>query len=580
MGSIAQPYKTRSRRLAGDGNGGANSTPDAEMDYEALIIGGGFGGVYALHQLRRLGLRAHIVEAGAALGGVWHWNRYPGARVDSEAPYYQLSVKEVWKDWAWSQRFPGHEEIKRYFRHVDAVLDISRDVSYGTIVVGADFDEETGLWSVETDKGRRITARFLIPATGSSNKRYEPNFEGMEEFEGVVVHSASWPEGGIDFRGKKVAVIGAGATGVQCVQEIAKADGVELTVYIRHPNIALPMVQREMTEMEQRQLKSVYGILFRAARESMPGLPCDGTTKVAAQASEEEREAFWEELWHRGGFNFQAGNYVDYLNDEKANRSMYEFWKKKTGPRVRDPAKRAIVVPEEPPFPFATKRSSLEQDYYECLDQENVEVVGVKKNPIRRFSRRGIVTENGIEREHDIILLATGYDNCTGSLTSMGLRGKDGVDMKDRWKDGVWTYLGLMVRGCPNMFMIYGPQAPTALTNAPPFIEQQVEFITDFIAKLRNENVKSIEPRREAEEQWKELILSMNEATLFRKNDSSWYLGANIPGKPREQLNYVGGIPPYMKACREGTSDWRNFDVVRMGEEKGIANGEAARPLN
>ncbi|KAI8253912.1 Baeyer-Villiger monooxygenase [Colletotrichum sp. SAR 10_77] len=533
MGSIAQPYKTRRRRLGGDGNGGVNSTPDAEMDYEALIIGGGFGGVYALHQLRRLGLRAHIVEAGAALGGVWHWNRYPGARVDSEAPYYQLSVKEVWKDWAWSQRFPGHEEIKRYFRHVDAVLDISRDVSYGTVVVGADFDEETGLWSVMTDKGRRITARFLIPATGSSNKRYEPSFQGMEEFEGVVVHSASWPEEGIDFRGKKVAVIGAGATGVQCVQEIAKTDGVELTVYIRNPNIALPMVQREMTEMEQRQLKSVYGILFRAARESMPGLPCDGTTKVAAQASEEEREAFWEELWHRGGFNFQAGNYVDYLIDEKANRSMYEFWKKKTGPRVRDPAKRAIVVPEEPPFPFATKRSSLEQDYYECLDQDNVEVVGVKRNPIRKFSKRGIVTEDGTEREHDIILLATGYDN-----------------------------------------------SPTALTNAPPFIEQQVEFITDFIAKLRNENVKSIEPRREAEEQWKELILSMNEATLFRKNDSSWYLGANIPGKPREQLNYVGGIPPYMKACREGTRDWRNFDVVRMGEGKSMANGEAARPLN
>ncbi|KAJ3946456.1 hypothetical protein N0V92_013379 [Colletotrichum tropicale] len=317
------------------------------------------------------------------------------------------------------------------------------------------------------------------------------------------------------------------------------------------------MVQREMTEMEQRQLKSVYGILFRAARESMPGLPCDGTTKVAAQASEEEREAFWEELWHRGGFNFQAGNYVDYLIDEKANRSMYEFWKKKTGPRVRDPAKRAIVVPEEPPFPFATKRSSLEQDYYECLDQDNVDVVGVKKNPIRKFSKKGIVTEDGTEREHGIILLATGYDNCTGSLTSMGLRGKDGVDMKERWRD-----------------------APTALTNAPPFIEQQVEFITDFIAKLRIENVKSIEPRREAEEQWKELILSMNEATLFRKNDSSWYLGANIPGKPREQLNYVGGIPPYMKACREGTSDWRNFDVVRMGGGKSIANGEADRPLN
>ncbi|TDZ15139.1 Baeyer-Villiger monooxygenase [Colletotrichum orbiculare MAFF 240422] len=549
------------------------------MDHhEVLIVGGGFGGIYALHQLRRLGFRAHIVEAGSALGGVWHWNRYPGARVDSESPYYQLSIREVWKDWTWTQRFPDHNEIRAYFRHVDKVLDVSRDTTYNTTVVGADFDPERGLWVVATDTGRTITARFLVAATGSSIKRYEPKFDNMESFQGTIVHSAAWPESGVDFDGKRVAVIGAGATGVQCVQEIAKKPGVELTVYIRNPNIAIPMGQRDMTELEQRALKSVYGTLFKAAKASMAGLPCDGTNKMMSEVSDEEREAYWEELWQRGGFNFQAGQYGDFLVNEKSNRMMYDFWVKKTKPRVRDPEKRAIVVPDEPPFPFATKRSSLEQDYYECLDRDDVKVVGLKKNAIREFTAKGIVTKDGVEIEHDVIVLATGYDNLTGSLTNMGLRGTGGVDIKERWKDGVWTYLGLMVSGYPNMFMVYGPQAPTSLTNAPIFIERQVEFITEFMAKVRRENIKSIEPRHSAEQEWKQLVLTLSDASLFSKNDSSWYLGANIPGKKREQLMYLGGIPPYIQACRDGTSDWSKFDVVRLDEGKVDGNGNAVKP--
>ncbi|TDZ67758.1 Baeyer-Villiger monooxygenase [Colletotrichum trifolii] len=546
------------------------------MDHhEVLIVGGGFGGIYALHQLRRLGFRAHIVEAGSALGGVWHWNRYPGARVDSESPYYQLSIREVWKDWTWTQRFPDHNEIRAYFRHVDKVLGVSRDTTYNTTVVGADFDTERGLWVVATDTGRTITARFLVAATGSSIKRYEPKFDNMESFQGTIVHSAAWPESGVDFDGKRVAIIGAGATGVQCVQEIAKKPGVELTVYIRNPNIAIPMGQRDMTELEQRALKSVYGTLFKAAKASMAGLPCDGTNKMMSEVSDEEREAYWEELWQRGGFNFQAGQYGDFLVNEKSNRMMYDFWVKKTKPRVRDPEKRAIVVPDEPPFPFATKRSSLEQDYYECLDRDNVKVVGLKKNAIREFTAKGIVTKDGVEIEHDVIVLATGYDNLTGSLTNMGLRGTGGVDIKERWKDGVWTYLGLMVSGYPNMFMVYGPQAPTSLTNAPIFIERQVEFIAEFMAKVRRENIKSIEPRHSAEQEWKQLVLTLSDASLFSKNDSSWYLGANIPGKKREQLMYLGGIPPYIQACRDGTSDWSKFDVVRLNEGKVDGNGNA-----
>ncbi|KXH38089.1 cyclopentanone 1,2-monooxygenase [Colletotrichum simmondsii] len=532
------------------------------MDYDVLIIGGGFGGCYALHQLRKSGFSAHIVEAGSALGGVWHQNSYPGARVDSETPYYQLSVREVWKDWTWSQRFPGHEELKRYFTHVDKVLDISKDVSYNTVVVGADFDIATAKWIVETDTGRIITSRFLIPATGSSIKRYEPEFAGKSSFKGIVVHPAAWPDSGIDLENKRVAIIGSGATGVQCVQEIAKQPGVELTVYVRNVNIALPMRQREISELEQDSLKAIYKTLFRLARDSSAGLPCDGPTQVTKETTTEEREAWWEELWKRGAFNFQTGQYTDFLMDAEANRLIYEFWSKKTKRRVQDPEKRAILVPDEQPFPFGTKRSSLEQDYYECMDQDNVEVVDVKKTGIREWTARGIVTEDGKEREHDIVVLATGYDSMTGALTSMGLRGKDGIEMKERWRQGVWTYLGLMARGCPNMFMIYGPQAPTALTNAPMFIEQQVDFITDFLVKLRAGNVTSIEPRRSAEKHWKKKVQAIHEALLFSKSDTSWYVGGNIPGKKKEQLNYLGGIPQYLEECRKGTKDWSNFDIA------------------
>ncbi|GKT56418.1 cyclopentanone 1,2-monooxygenase [Colletotrichum tofieldiae] len=566
-------------RLNGKGlHAGAS---DTNMDYEVLIIGGGFGGCYALHHLRKQGFSAHIVEAGSTIGGVWHWNRYPGARVDSEAPYYQLSLREVWKDWTWTQRFPGHEELKRYFRHIDKVLNISKDVSYNSVVVGADFDTKTASWVVKTDTGRYITSRFLVPATGSSIKRYEPRFPRKESFRGTVVHSGAWPESGIDFRNKKVAIIGAGATGVQCVQEIAKQPGVELTVYVRNINIALPMQQRAISELEQRSLKSIYGQLFKAARESVPGIPSDYNPKSTPETTAEERDAWWDELWQRGGFNFQSGQYTDFLLDAEANRLIYDFWAKKTRARIRNPAKRAILVPNEQPYPLSTKRSSLEQDYYECLDRDNVEVVDVKKIGICEWTTRGILTEDGSEREHDIVVLATGYDSITGALTSMGLRGKDGVDLKERWKQGVWTYLGLMARGCPNMFMVYGPQAPTALTNGPPFIEEQVEVIAEFLTKLRKERVKYIEPRQSAEEHWKAIVLAAHEATLFSKCDSSWYVGANIPGKTREQLNFIGGIPKYIQACRCGMSDWKNFDVVK--EEDGSrteSDATRARPMN
>ena len=372
-------------------------------------------------------------------------------------PYYQFSIPEVYKTWNWSQRFPDHNELKAYFRHVDKVLGLSKDISYNTAVTGADFDDHSGRWTIRTSTGQTLTCKFLIPATGSSYKRYEPEFSGMKSYKGQIIHAASWPASGIDFTGKDVAVIGAGATGVQLVQEISKS-ARHLTAYIRNPNIAIPMGQRDISDLENRAQKSIYKSLFKVARETAAGIACDPQPLAASEVTEEEQQAYLEELWARGGFSFQAANYRDFLVDLKTNKMVYDFWAKKTRERIRDPAKADVVAPLKQPYPVATKRCSLEQDYYEALSKDHVDVVGLKQTPIREFSANGIVTEDGKEKHHDYIVLATGYDNMTGSLTSMGLRGRDGVDMKERWGDGVWTYLGVMSSGNPNMFMIYGPQ--------------------------------------------------------------------------------------------------------------------------
>jgi cation diffusion facilitator CzcD-associated flavoprotein CzcO len=429
-----------------------------DADYfDIIVVGGGFGGCKSLHTFRQLGFSVHLFEAGSALGGVWHWNSYPGARVDSEMPYYQLFIPEVYRNWNWTERFPGHAELKKYFEHVDKTLGLSKDISYNTVVIGADFDIKTSRWTVTTNAGRVVKCKYFVPATGSSYKVYQPDFPKIGDFQGIIVHSAAWPKDGIDFKGKKVAIIGAGASGVQCVQEISKVAD-KLTVYIRNPNLGIPMHQRQLTDIEQRAQKSIYQGLFKLSQETGAGLAADQQTLASTDASPAEREELWEELWQRGGFNFQASNYRDFLVDAKANRLLYDFWAKKVRERIKSPEKQAILAPAEPPYPFATKRSSLEQDYYDYLDQDHVEVVGLKTTPIKEFTHQGIATDDGNERLHDIIVLATGFDNMTGSLFNMGLRGKDGVDMKKRWEGGVRTYLGLMANGCPNMFMIYGPQ--------------------------------------------------------------------------------------------------------------------------
>lgn len=326
-------------------------------ELDVLLIGAGFGGCYGLYKLRQLGLKVHVFEAGSHLGGVWHWNTYPGARVDSEIPYYQFSLPEIWRKWNWTERFPSGDELKQYFDHVDETLDLSKDITYSAIVVDAQYNESTMKWSVTTENGLKAVCDYLICATGSCFKPHYPDFKNLDKFKGQLIHSTRWPAVA-NTKNKRVAIVGSGATAIQCTQEIAK-EAERLTVYIRTASISLPMFQRPLSEFEQRVNKSSYRAMFAYCRKSKSGLGYDSQSGSVFELSDQEREELWEELWNRGGFNFNQANYRDYLVDRNANRLMYEFWAKKTRPRIKNPAKSAFLVPQEAPFAFGTKRSSL-----------------------------------------------------------------------------------------------------------------------------------------------------------------------------------------------------------------------------
>ncbi|OAL39451.1 hypothetical protein AYO20_01321 [Fonsecaea nubica] len=545
MGSIAAPSDWR----ASD-----------NLELEALVVGGGFSGLYTLYKLLDAGIDAKLLEASDQLGGVWNYNRYPGARVDSETPYYQYSIREVWKTWNWSERFPGHEELRRYFDHVATVLGLYDHIAFGQNVVGCDFDSDAKQWVVKTEQGKTVRCRYLIAAVGSSYKKHFPDFPGLKDYKGVLLHAAAFPEGEFDFSGKDVAIVGQGATGLQITQEVSKK-AANLTVFIRTPNTAFPMYQRKMSAEEQNQYKSIYDHLFKVCRESRSGLPYWSDGKGTKDLSAEEREKRWEELWARGGFNFSIGGFRDVLFDQEANDLMYDFWKKKVRARISDPRKREIMAPEIPHHPIATKRPSLEQDYYECIDRPNVDLVSLKETPIQKFDSDGIVTTDGKHRKLDVVILATGYDAITGSFTDMGLRDVNGLDMKERWKDGVRTHLGMTCPGFPNMFMVYSPQAPTALANGTTIVEVQGDWVVSTILKMKKEGILTIEAKPDAAEKWAADIQEMNEKTLFPLTNS-WYMGANIPGKKREQLNYLAGLNVYEQACKEAQKQWTGFETV------------------
>ena len=503
---------------------------------DVVVVGAGFNGLYQLYRLRQQGFDVHLIEAEDGLGGVWQSNRYPGARVDSHVPNYEYSVEAVWKDWNWSERFPGYRELRRYFQHVDEVLDLSRDISLRTRVTAADFDERTRRWRVQTDTGLTVNPQFFVLCTGFASKPYTPDLPGLETFAGQAHHSARWPEDGVSLAGKRVGVLGTGASGVQIVQEAA-ADAAELTLFQRTPVTALAMQQRTYTAADNAEAKKGYREHFER-RNNPPGsfADIDRLSTKALDATAEEREQVFERAWQAGGFHFWAGTFADIGLDEAANRTAYDFWRDKTRARVNDPAVAELLAPTEPPYPFGTKRPSLEQNYYDVFNQPNVRLVDLTTNPIRAVTPSGMRLADG-EMALDVLALATGFDANTGGLTQIAITGRDGRSLNETWSDGVHTNLGITVTGFPNMLLLYGPQSPTAFCNGPTCAELQGEWVVKLLEHMRAESLTRVASTPEADQKWVEHLDHVASQALLGQTDS-WYMAANIPGKKRQLLNY------------------------------------------
>ncbi len=538
----------------------SGSGRDAGEDVlDALIIGAGFNGIYQLHRLREEGFSVQIFEAGAGLGGIWYWNCYPGARVDSHVPNYEFSIKELWQDWNWTERFPAWDELRRYFAYVDEKLQLSKDIQFNTRVSGAQFDNSRNQWLVRTSDGRETRARFLIPCMGFAAKAYTPDFPGIDKFAGPCHHTAHWPQEGLDMTGKRVGVIGTGASGVQVTQEAAKVAS-HLTVFQRTPNMALPMQQRPLDEQTQQKMKLKYAAQFRqraVSSSSMIDVVAD--ERGAKDVPEVQRQAIFEAAWQKGGFHFWFGTFSDILQDKDSNLLAYEFWRDKTRARINDPALKEKLAPMKPLHPFGTKRPSLEQNFYEAFNQPNVKLVDVRDEPIQEITESGVLTsENAYE--FDILVLATGFDASTGAFTQIDLRGTHGKTLKETWSDGVKTYLGFAVPAFPNMLMLYGPQSPTAFCNGPTCAEIQGDWVIDCLNHLRDRQLARIEATDAAAERWAAHIAELGEGTLFPLADS-WYMGANIPGKCR-QLLYHPDVQGYLEQCRDAaTSGYAGFEL-------------------
>jgi len=513
---------------------------------DVLVVGAGYSGCYQLYRLRQKGFNVKLYDAGAELGGIWYWNCYPGARVDSDVPNYEFSMEEVWEDWTWSERFPGWKELRAYFRHVDQKLGLSKDVRFNTRVSAAKFDEKNHLWHVTCEDGHEVTTRFVAACLGFASKAYVPDIKGLSTFEGECHHTARWPQDGLNFDGKRVGVVGTGASGVQVVQE-ARRSASRLAVFQRTPNIALPMQQKYFDEQGYAEWKKDFPEIFRQRDASGGGLyDVNPEKRAAKEVPENERVLRFEQAWLKGGFQFWSGTYSDILSDVESNRLAYDFWRDKTHLRIHDPELAEKLAPSEPLHPFGAKRPSLEQDYFEAFNQPNVELIDIRQTPIAEINAKGVGAGDR-QIDLDIIVLATGFDASTGGIMQIDLQGVDGARIADEWRGGVRSWLGIGIPKFPNLLMLYGPQSPTAFWNGPTSAEVQGDWVIELLEWLRDSGRTRIEASHEAAESWNAHMNELAASTLLPEADS-WYMGANIPGKPRQLLGH-SGVQSYMKHC-------------------------------
>ncbi|MEZ5234383.1 MAG: NAD(P)/FAD-dependent oxidoreductase [Acidimicrobiales bacterium] len=538
-----------------------NDTTDATFD--AIIIGAGVSGLYQLHRLRGLGLSVRVFEAGGDVGGTWYWNRYPGCRFDSESYSYGYSWDdELLQEWSWSEHFAPQPETLRYLQHVADRFDLRRDIRFDSRVAACRFDEGDDRWTVELQDGTTARATFLVTAIGALSVPAMPNIEGRDSFEGPAHHTGSWPHEPVDFTGKRVAVIGTGATGVQVIQEVAKS-AASLTVYQRTPNWCAPLHNSPIDDATQATIKATYPEIFEQCRKTFGQFLHDADRRNALEVSDEERLELWERLYAEPGFGIWMANFRDVLVDERANRLLSDFIADKIRQRVHDPAIADKLIPRD--HGFGTRRVPLETRYYEVYNQDNVTLVDLRETPIERITPTGIRTTDG-EREVDLIIFATGFDAVTGAFERIGFQGCGGVTLREAWAEGPWTYLGLQIPGFPNLFTLVGPHNSATFCNIPRCIEQNVEWVSDLVAHARAEGITRIEATAEAADEWTAHVHQASDRMLFSKINS-WFTGvnSNIAGhQQRRVLLYAGGAPNHRKRCDEvAAAGYRGFVLQR-----------------
>jgi cyclohexanone monooxygenase len=517
---------------------------------DAVIVGAGFAGMYMLHRLREQGQSAVVLEAGTDVGGTWYWNRYPGARVDTESLSYSYSFSpELEQDYQWTERYPTQAELLKYARYVADRFDLRRDIHFQTRMSSASYDETTRSWHVRTEDGHSISAHFVVMATGCLSSTKLPEIPGLDTFAGRSFHTARWPREGADLSGLRVGLIGTGSSGVQSIPVIAE-QAAQLTVFQRTPAYSLPARNRPLLPGEQEKMKSHYREWRQAQRESAFGVPIPAPQKSALEATEAEREAVFEDAWESGSLINLLGAFTDITSNLAANDTARLFFHKKIHEIVADPQVADDLCPD---FPVGTKRPCLDTNYYETYNRPNVRLVNLARTPLIEVTERGLRTSEQ-EYEFDAIVYATGFDAMTGSLTSADIRGRDGVLLADTWRAGPRAYLGVGSVGFPNLFMITGPGSPSVLSNMVVSIEQHVDWIADALAYLDAQGLQAIEATQPAQDAWVEHVNAVASHGLYDKANS-WYLGANVPGKARVFMPYAGGVGAYRKKCDEVARD-------------------------
>jgi cyclohexanone monooxygenase len=517
------------------------------LKVDAVIVGAGFAGLYMLHRLRGLGFSAQVYEEASGVGGTWYWNRYPGARCDVESLEYSYSFsEELDREWRWTERYASQPEILRYLNHVADRFDLRRDIRFETRITSAVFDEENAVWNVITSRGERVSARFCVMATGCLSAAKKPDFDGLETFRGKCYQTSHWPHEGVDFSGQRVAVIGTGSSAIQAIPIIAE-QASHLYVFQRTPNFSVPARNGPLTPEALDDWNANRACYRERARKSpFPILTVDMSPRSALATPPEERECAYEERWQRGGVSL-AGTFSDLIVDQQANDTAAEFVRSKIREIVRDPAVAEKLVPKD--YPFAAKRLCVDTGYYATFNRENVTLIDLRSTPIKGITPSGLNTSDA-SFEVDSIVFATGFDAMTGALANIDIRGRAGIALKNKWSAGPRSYLGIMTAGFPNLFTITGPGSPSVLSNMVLAIEQHADWIADCLTYLREQQLATIEATEEAENEWVWHVNEVAHQTLYPRANS-WYMGANVPGKPRVFLPYIGGFGIYSDKCNE-----------------------------